>query len=111
MRYVALLRGINVGGNNIIKMTALKQAFEEAGFENVATYIASGNVMFEAKGNSAALEARIEKGLSKKFGYDARVLVRSKTQLAKVLKSAPRGWPDPKLRCNIIFLKAPLTPK
>lgn len=111
LRHVALLRGINVGGNNIIKMTALKQAFEDAGFDNVSTYIASGNVIFTANNRPVALEKRIEKTLSTTFGYEARVLVRSKTQLAAVLNAAPKGWPDPKFRCNIIFLKAPLTPK
>ena len=111
MRHVALLRGINVGGNNLIKMTALKEAFEDAGFENVATYIASGNVVFDAQGPPSALEPKIEKALSKTFGYEARVLVRSQRQLGAVLNAAPKRWPDPKSRCNIIFLKAPLTPK
>ena len=58
-RYVALLRGINVGGNNLIKMTELKACFEEQGFADVATYIQSGNVLFtRAESGAAKLAAR-----------------------------------------------------
>lgn len=110
-RFVALLRGINVGGNNLIRMADLKGAFEGAGFEDVSTYIASGNVIFTSQGKSAALESRIERVLSKAFGYEARVLVRSRSELASTLKAAPKGWPDKRRRCNVVFLKAPLTPK
>jgi uncharacterized protein (DUF1697 family) len=60
MTYVALLRGINVGGNNLIRMVALKASFERAGFRNVATYIQSGNVVFESEDNDGGtLERRI----------------------------------------------------
>ena len=52
-RYVALLRGINVGGKNLIRMPALKAAFEAAGFEDVSTYIQSGNVLFSSPSRSA----------------------------------------------------------
>lgn len=111
MRYVALLRGINVGGHNIIKMTDLKAAFEESGYDEVSTYIQSGNVLFTApKTPNAKLEKTIETALSKRFGYEARVLVRSEAQVKKVLADVPKGWPNPDTRCNIIFLKPPLTP-
>ena len=77
-RYVALLRGINVGGKNLIKMTDLKACFEALGFENVSTYIQSGNVLFSAnKSNQAKLTSRIEEALSKTFNYKSRVVVRS----------------------------------
>src|SRR5438552_14543588 len=63
-RYVALLRGINVGGNNLIKMGALKACFEKQGFGDVATYIASGNVLFsESAAGAAKLAAGIEAAL------------------------------------------------
>ena len=61
-RYVALLRGINVGGNNLIKMTALKACFEEQGFADVVTYIQSGNVLFDARASGAAKLARRHRG-------------------------------------------------
>ena len=80
--YVALLRGINVGGKNLIKMPALKAAFEEDGFEDVATYIQSGNVLFTAPGIRAAdLTRRIEAMLAKAFDYVPTVVVRNRTQM------------------------------
>lgn len=112
-RYVALLRGINVGGKNLIKMGPLKAAFEAMGFDDVATYIASGNVLFRsgsAKGE--ALEKRIEASLSKAFAYEARVLVRSHAELRRVVAAAPADWPRrTDLRRNVVFLKKPLTAK
>ena len=67
MKYVALLRGINVGGRNIIKMGALKVCLEQCGFVNVATFIQSGNVIFESdKRNAAASRVRSEVGKVKR---------------------------------------------
>ena len=110
--YVALLRGINVGGKNLIKMADLKACFEEQGFEDVATYIASGNVIFRTKqASSTALEGRIEKTLGKRFGYDATVVVRTRPQMRSVVAKAPAGFgtqPDRYLS-DAIFLKGPLT--
>ncbi|MBI2078916.1 MAG: DUF1697 domain-containing protein [Euryarchaeota archaeon] len=108
MRYVALLRGINVGGNHLIKMSDLKRAFESAGFSDVETVIASGNVLFSAPKGSH--EARIETALSKAFAYDARVLVRSEAQLRQTVRRAPQGWPRNGHRCYVVFVKTPLTP-
>jgi len=110
-RYVALLRGINVGGNNLIKMAALKGCFEEHDFTDVVTYIQSGNVLFSASGAAAALTRRIEEALSAAFRYRASVVVRSRAQLAGVVAGAPRGFgTDPaRYRYDVLFLKAPLT--
>ena len=70
-RYVALLRGINVGGKNLIKMTELKGCFEDHGFRNVATYIQSGNVLFESgERSSARLAQRAIESVSTKEGVD-----------------------------------------
>lgn len=74
MRHLAFLRGIHVGGKNLITMAALQQAFEDAGFENVATYVASGNVIVESKDAPAVLEGRIENAVSKALGHEARVI-------------------------------------
>ncbi len=60
MRYVALLRGINVGGNTLIKMDALRECVAALGYDGVRTYIASGNVLFEGSRSSASHEPRIE---------------------------------------------------
>lgn len=113
-QYLALLRGINVGGKNIIKMADLKTAFEEMGFSNVVTYIQSGNVVFQCEEkDNAALTTKIEKGLSKRFNFEAKVVVISQKELAAIVKSAPKGFgaEERKFRYDVIFLKEPLTPK
>ena len=90
--YVALLRGINVGGNNLIKMPALRACFESQGFSCVATYIASGNVLFECgvEGRDG-LEARIEAALAKTFDYRANVVLRTRKQLESIVARAKKA--------------------
>ena len=111
--YLALLRGINVGGNNIIKMADSKACFERMGFSNVTTYIQSGNVLFSSEEkNIETLIAQIEKALTKKFNYTSRVLVLSGDMLKEVVDEAPKEFgknPDT-YRYDVIFIKAPLTP-
>jgi uncharacterized protein (DUF1697 family) len=110
--YVALLRGINVGGKNLIKMTDLKVCLEDLGFEDVHTYIQSGNVLFNAAGSDQAkLTRQVEDALSKSFDYEARVVVRSRRQMKDVVTHAPKGFgSDPATyRYDVIFLKEPLT--
>jgi uncharacterized protein (DUF1697 family) len=111
-RYVALLRGINVGGKNKIRMADLKACFEGQGFENVATYIASGNVLFDSgERSSEKLTQNIEKALTKTFGYKAVVVVRSRAHILSVVDKAPKGFgSQPSLyRSDALFLKPPLT--
>ena len=111
-RYVALLRGINVGGKNLIRMPALKAAFEADGFEDVSTYIQSGNVLFASSDTrSAALTDRIEAMLAEAFDYVPTVVVRSKKQLRAIVDGAPKGFggQPAKYRYDVIFLKEPLT--
>lgn len=111
-QYVALLRGINVGGKNLIKMTDLKACFEALGFKDVHTYIQSGNVLFSAAvSGQARLTGRIEEALSKTFSYKSRVVVRSRKQMKDIVAQAPRGFgSDPATyRYDVIFLKNPLT--
>jgi uncharacterized protein (DUF1697 family) len=110
-RYVALLRGINVGGNNLIKMAELKQSFLAMGFTDVETYIASGNVIFSAKpGERGKLVKSIEAGLERAFGYASRVVVVSGDELARVVAEAPAGFgKEPKkYRYDVLFVKPPL---
>jgi len=111
-RYVALLRGINVGGNNLIKMVALKASFETLGFADVATYIQSGNVVFTARDAGAAkLALRIEAALATTFAYEASVVLRSHKEMQAIVSRAPRGFgtqPD-RYRYDVLYLKAPLT--
>lgn len=110
--YVALLRGINVGGNNIIRMSDLKVCFERQGFSGVATYIQSGNVLFLTdERDSDRLTDRVEKTLSKQFGYKARVVLVSHAGLKAAVAAAPEGFgQEPaKYRYDVIFLRKPLT--
>ena len=112
-RYVALLRGINVGGKNMIGMPALKACFEAGGFEDVVTYIQSGNVLFRGpRSGTAALEARIEEMLARTFtSYRASVVLRSHSQMRAIVEGAPRGFgTEPKkYRYDVAFLKGSLT--
>lgn len=111
-QYVALLRGINVGGKNLIKMTALKACLEADGFRDVATYIQSGNVLFTADRSEAAnLSGRLAKVLAARFAYRATVAVRSQKQLAEIVNSAPEGFgaSPARYRYDVIFLLEPLT--
>jgi uncharacterized protein (DUF1697 family) len=113
-QYLALLRGINVGGSNIIKMTDLKTCFEKMGFEDVLTFIQSGNVLFRSGEKSIPkLTGTIEKGLSGTFRYDSRVVVVLYKHLERVVHEAPRGFgkDDARFRYDVIFLKEPLTAK
>src|ERR1700735_4731024 len=88
--YVAFLRGINVGGNKLIKMTEVVKAFEKAGFQKVKTLLASGNVLFEAAETDApALTQKIEALLKKTFGHDIGVLLRRVEDLRKIAAANP----------------------
>jgi uncharacterized protein (DUF1697 family) len=112
--YVALLRGINVGGKNLIRMPALKAAFEDEGFEDVATYIQSGNVVFAAPATRAAdLTHRIETMLAGAFDYVPTVVVRNHKQVRGTVDGAPKGFgaAPATYRYDVIFLKEPLTAK
>ena len=111
-RYVSLLRGINVGGKNLIKMAELRACFEDQGFRNVATYIQSGNVLFESGDRSSAkLAQRIEDMLAATFNYRATVAVRSREQLRGIVGGAPKrfGIQVSQYRYDVLFLMPPLT--
>lgn len=106
MIYAALLRGINVGGNNKIEMAKLKLLFEALGFSNIKTFIASGNVIFGTdKEDSDALSKRIESAIKKKFGTEVRVLLRDIKNVDKIIKALPDSWVnDANTKCDVIFL-------
>lgn len=112
-QYLALLRGINVGGNNIIRMADLKACFEASKACNVATYIQSGNVLFEsAESNQEKLAKRLESAVSKQFSpYKARMALRSHAQLERIVREAPPGFGEQPetYRYDVIFLKEPMT--
>jgi uncharacterized protein (DUF1697 family) len=105
--FVALLRGVNVGGKNIISMRALKESFEKSGFTQVSTYINSGNVIFTSKeADPRKLEKKIEQILSKEYQLDGKVVVRSVAEMAKLVESLPATWTgDSQYRYNVMFLR------
>ena len=86
IRYLVLLRGINVGGKNLIPMAGLKQTLEELGFAGVATYLQSGNVVFKtAKSNRAPLAKELEAVL----GVEAKVILRNADELRRIIEANP----------------------
>ena len=112
-RYVALLRGINVGGRNKVPMADLRAAMESAGHTDVSTYIQSGNVLFRSSTPRAELEERIEEVLEHRFGFPIVVVVRSHAQLRSVVERAPSkfGSQPTRYHSDALFLRAPLTSK
>jgi uncharacterized protein (DUF1697 family) len=112
LKCVALLRGINVGGKNIIKMSELKSSFIHMGFRDASTFIQSGNVIFSCENNNLnKLTAKIEEELSKTFNYHSSVLLYSQEQLREAVSNAPDGFgkDSSKYRYDVIFLKEPLS--
>ncbi|HSX17769.1 MAG TPA: DUF1697 domain-containing protein [Candidatus Saccharimonadales bacterium] len=106
MTYVALLRGINVGGNRKVEMAKLKLTFEQLGFSNVRTFIASGNVIFNTDStNEAELTKQIEKAIEKDFGFSVSVLLRNLLSIEKLVKAIPNSWVNDKVtKCDVMFL-------
>ena len=105
--FVALLRGVNVGGNNMISMSSLKGSFEGIGFKQVTTYINSGNIIFKTKeADARKLEKKIEQMLSKEYQLNSKVVVRSLAEMTKLVESLPPEWTgDSGWRYNVIFLR------
>jgi uncharacterized protein (DUF1697 family) len=107
-RYVALLRGINVGGKSLIKMDALRACLSELGeVESVSTYIASGNVLFSsAVRDAAALEASIEAAIEARFSLPVKVVVLDRAAYGRVLAAIPGAWiGDETVRANVAFVR------
>lgn len=113
-RFTAFLRAINVGGGRNIKMDALRQLFETLGFSGVATFIGSGNVVFETNAkNAKTLERKIGKRLREALGYEVTVFIRTAAELAKIAnyKPFPQSKIDAAAEFNIIFLADTLDEK
>ncbi|MDF2667721.1 MAG: cytoplasmic protein [Paenibacillus sp.] len=88
-QYVALLRGINVGGHKKIKMVELKRMFEGLGFQGVQTYIQSGNVLFESKASAHILRQQIEKQIEEAFGFQVTVVLRTIEEMERIVRDCP----------------------
>ncbi|WP_031342203.1 DUF1697 domain-containing protein [Ruminiclostridium papyrosolvens] len=87
--YIAFLRGINVGGKNIIKMADLKQVFESIGLCEVKTYIQSGNVLFKSNEAEESLCDKIEHKIGAVFGIPVNVILRTSTELEHIILNCP----------------------
>jgi uncharacterized protein (DUF1697 family) len=112
MRTIALLRGVNVGGKNIIKMADLKAGFERAGFGNVVTYINSGNLIFDTELDEATTKGVCEELIANEFALDVPVCVISGAELVETLAKAPAWWNQADdARHDAFFVLPPLTAK
>lgn len=106
MVYVALLRGINVGGKNKIDMKLLKKSFEQAGMNNVVTYINSGNIVFTDSHRTKATISRIlETSIQENFGLQIKVLVLDIDDMNRIMSALPELWTnDDQTRSDVHFL-------
>ncbi|EEF58463.1 DUF1697 domain-containing protein [Pedosphaera parvula] len=107
IRYVALLRGINVGGHKPVKMEGLKKSFEAVGFEKVKTVLASGNVLFESvESDEGVLVSKIGAHLKKDLGHEVGVLVRSMEEIQSLVERNPfkKIQVTPETRLYVTFL-------
>ncbi len=103
MVFVALLRGINVGGKNRVEMSRLRESFERLDFEDVRTYINSGNAIF--RHDEAPRAEVIEKALKAEFGFEVRVTLRDRANIEAVADALPDDWVnDGTMKCDVMFL-------
>ena len=106
MVYIALLRGINVGGNNKIDMKLLKQTFEQVGMNDVVTYINTGNIIFSYSGISKNELSRIlEEAIHHDFGLPIKVVIRSVEDVREIINAIPDTWKnDKEMSSDVLFL-------
>ena len=111
MRYLGLLRGVNVGGKNRVPMNQLKSCFEKAGFHNIMTYINSGNIIFNSdEKDISSLQAKCVYIMEKEFGFLIDLAVIDALSLKEALEHAPEWWgSDPESKHNAIFVIQPAT--
>ncbi|WP_342429604.1 DUF1697 domain-containing protein [Neobacillus sp. FSL H8-0543] len=106
MIFIALLRGINVGGKNKIDMKLLKQTFEQVGMNDVVTYINTGNIIFTNKSASKTeLSCILEEAINKDFGLEIKVVVRSVDDVREIINAIPETWKnDQDMKSDVMFL-------
>jgi len=107
MRYVALLRGINVGGANKVSMAELKGAFEDAGMTGVRTYINSGNVVFSTDiEDREQLADLLRTSVEKPAGTNADLQLRDEGEITAIVAAIPADWTnDASMKCDVVFLQ------
>ena len=92
IKYIALLRGINVGGNRKVEMKRLKLLFESLNFVNISTYLNSGNIIFESNKNQDELKEEIEKELKNEFNFDIQTLIKTEEEIKFIAAAIPKEW-------------------
>ena len=106
MIYIALLRGINVGGNCRVEMSRLKTLFENLGFTEVRTYINSGNVIFSSdQKDQHKLCQEVEKAIAGEFGFAVPIIIKSASQLKTIAEAIPKeAQNNTEMKCDVLFL-------
>lgn len=105
MKYVALLRGINVGGNRKVPMSDLKATFERAGMSDVTTYINSGNVIFTTRATDVArISSVIEKAIESEYGFPVMVLLRDADEMRTLARELGDRANDASTKCDVLLL-------
>lgn len=112
-RYVALLRGINVGGNKKVPMAQLRELMEGLGYTDVATLLQSGNAVFTSKEkNPARVATQLEAAIAREFGFEVAVVIRTRDELAEVIKANPLpGAQEAPSKFLVTFLSGAPDPK
>lgn len=111
MKYIVLLRGINISGKNKISMSELKKALEESEYTNVSTYLNSGNVILESNTkNEEAIMKDIHEIIKIKFNLEIPIFVMSKSSLESILSNSPEWWgtSNKEIYDNLIFIIPPV---
>jgi len=105
MKYIALLRGINVGGNRKVEMKRLKKLFESLGYSSVITYLNSGNAIFDSDTKQDTLQKEIPKELKKEFGFEIQTLVKNEKEVKKIADAIPKNWKnDSEQKSDVAYL-------
>ncbi|MBM9591744.1 DUF1697 domain-containing protein [Leptospira sp. 201903075] len=105
MKYIALFRGINVGGNRKVEMKKLKLLFESLKFTEVSTYINSGNIIFESDKEAKTVLSKILTVLEKNFDFEIPTLVKTEKEMKKIADAIPSEWQnDPNQRTDVAYL-------
>jgi uncharacterized protein (DUF1697 family) len=103
--FVALLRGINVGGNAKVEMPRLKALFAAQGCQNVSTYINTGNVIFQDQRSWQQLVPLLEAELKKEFGFELRIVLRERHNIEEIVKAVPAAWTnDKQQKTDVLFM-------
>lgn len=96
MKYIALFRGINVGGHRKVEMKRLKTLLESMGYANVRTYLNSGNALFEAEDPREQIHASLTKALKETFGFEIATLIKSEEEITLIARAIPQEWQNNK---------------